>query len=101
MKTTPCPTFHCDLPANHAGPCQCAKVDCAVNPPRADYNEMLISQAGGAGEPERTKDFTERELFAVMTNPYTEPEKGYECWECGAAVINTTTHTDWHNKLLP
>lgn len=43
--------------------------------------------------------FTAKELFAVAINPYSDPEKGYECWECGAAVINVDKHVEFHNKV--
>jgi len=47
-EPTKCPEFHCKLAANHVGPHICAALDCAVNPrPAQDYNELLISQAGG------------------------------------------------------
>ena len=72
-----------------------------TNVDMADVKRAIDILNGDTAPASRTKDFTERDLFAVIINPYTEPEKGYECWECGAAVINTTQHTTWHNKLLP
>lgn len=76
----------------------------------ADYNEMLISQAGGDGDNEhkdtdsmRTKDFKIDELFpqGTLTVAYT-----LTCSECACEVKNVLNpylikHTEWHNKLLP
>lgn len=87
----------------------------------SDYNEMLISQAGGDGDTEY-KDtdsirvdeettavdapvwassylFKLTELFPPLSDGFTSDY----CQECGVRVEGRyqRTHVTWHNKLLP
>jgi hypothetical protein len=42
---------------------------------------------------------TERDLFWYSNDPYSSDyQKGIECQACGAAVINTERHVEWHNQ---
>jgi hypothetical protein len=71
-EQTKCPEFHCKLAANHVGPHICATWNCVANPrPAQDYNEMLISQAGGDGDAELVSIRIERTRASVETVSFT------------------------------
>lgn len=52
-------------------------------------------------EPENgRRPFTRDDLFFFTNDPeYSDYHKGIECEECGAAVIDTDKHVQWHNKV--
>jgi len=42
---------------------------------------------------------TQDDLFFRSNDPEdSDYHKGIECLECGAAVVNTERHVEWHNK---
>ena len=47
---------------------------------------------------ESPSPLTAGDLFWYSNDPYSSDyHKGIECQVCGAAVINTESHLDWHN----